>query len=58
MKHYILKMEKAKDGLGIVTANRYATIDGKEKRWSAKIEFEGTFEECLVEKRKMINRSK
>lgn len=57
MKHYILKMEKAKDGLGIVTASRYATIDGKEKRWSAKIEFEGTFEECYAEKKKMIRRA-
>lgn len=53
MKHYILKMEKAKGGLGIVTADRYATIDGKEKKWSAKIEFEGTFEECVAQKKIM-----
>lgn len=58
MKYYILKMEKAKDGLGIVTEARYTRVDGKEDKWSTKIEFEGSFEDCVAEKRKMINRSK
>lgn len=58
MKYYVLKMELAKDGYGIASAARYATPEGKEKKWSTPILFEGTFEECLKEKAKIIRSSK
>lgn len=51
--YYVVATEHAKDGYGMVTPSAY-----RREKWTCKIAFEGTFEECQKEKRKLINISK
>ena len=44
-QYYVCKMEKAKDGLGIVSVDLY-----EGSGWSCEITFEGSFQDCVDDK--------
>lgn len=57
--YYICKMKDAKNGLGIVSENYYKSPESesgkKMKPFTIEIVFQGSFEECLDKKRRLIN---
>lgn len=55
-EYYIFKMDLAKGGFGIVLKN-FILNDPKGREWKIKPVFEGSFENCFIEKKRLIKQN-